>query len=58
MWTTEQVFVAVLGHAASSWHYDLRGGECGTGLLAGEILPADSMSVDQRHLSLVAVEGT
>lgn len=58
MWTTEQMGVAVWGDAASSWHFDLRGGERGISLIAGEDIDGDSMSVDQRHLSLVAVEGT
>ncbi len=56
MWKTEEVGVAVWSDAASRWHFDLRGGECGISLLAGEKAVGDSMSVDQRHLSLVAVD--
>jgi hypothetical protein len=56
MWKTEEVGVAIWSDAASRWYFDLRGGEHGISLLANEKTNPDSMSVDQRHLSLVAVD--
>ena len=56
MWTTDQLGLAAWRDGQSVWHFDVRGGEFGIGMIASEGLGVDSRSVDERFISILPVD--
>lgn len=57
MWTTDQVGLACWLVEDTTWHFDVRGGEHGIGMLASPSVPHDCRVVDQHFLSILPVDG-
>ena len=57
MWTTDQLGLACWRVEEAAWHFDVRGGEHGIGILASLSVPHDCRDVDQHFLSILPVDG-
>ena len=56
MWTTDQLGLATWRDGQSAWHFDVRGGEFGIGIVDSEAVEVESRSVDERYVSILPVD--